>query len=133
MPRSVKEESVSQYVGNFLRMELLRRGMTQEAFAEEVGVADRTVRRWVSGEIHSLEGVQEIAWALNISIRDIFSEWDDVPSHFYQVFVPLKRTKSVLSKQSVQEYLYMYIFRNTMCVYMEESDENYYHAIFYKA
>ena len=74
-----KEENLPLWVGSFLKRELRKRGITQEDFAEYIGVSDRTVRRWVSGDIHSLDVVGEIARALRVSVGDIFSDGEDVP------------------------------------------------------
>lgn len=67
-------------VGRYLKQTLIARGITQEQFAELAHVSDRTVRRWVSGEIHSLDALSDIANALQIEVRDIFAE--DVPACF---------------------------------------------------
>ena len=67
-------------VGRYLKQTLIARGITQEQFAELAHVSDRTVRRWVSGEIHSLDALSDIANALQVEVRDIFAE--DVPAYF---------------------------------------------------
>ena len=69
---------LSAQVGRYLKQTLIARGITQEQFAELAHVSDRTVRRWVSGEIHSLDALSDIANALQIEVRDIFAE--DVPA-----------------------------------------------------
>ena len=69
-------------VGRNLKRALQARGITQERFAEQIGVSDRTVRRWVCGNIHSLETVGEIANALQIQLGDILGE--DVPFLFHR-------------------------------------------------
>ncbi len=69
-------------VGRNLKRQLQARGITQERFAEQIGVSDRTVRRWVGGDIHSLETVGEIANALQIQLGDIFGE--DVPFELWE-------------------------------------------------
>ena len=61
-------------VGRNLKHALQAKGITQEQFAEQIGVSDRTVRRWVGGDIHSLETVGEIAIALQIQLGDILGE-----------------------------------------------------------
>lgn len=66
--------------GRFLKQTLIARGITQEQFAEMAHVSDRTVRRWVNGEIHSLDALSDIANALQVEVRDIFAE--DVPAYF---------------------------------------------------
>jgi len=68
-------------VGRYLKQTLIARGITQEQFAELAHVSDRTVRRWVSGEIHSLDALSDIANVLQVEVRDIFTE--DVPLYFY--------------------------------------------------
>ena len=73
------EVNLPMYVGAYLKQALRSRGITQEDFAEYVGVSDRTMRRWVSGDIHSLDSVSEIARALGVSVWDIFSNREDVP------------------------------------------------------
>ena len=77
-----------QKIGNFLKTLRKEKGITQEQFAEMAHVSDRTVRRWVSGEIHSLDALSDIANALQVEVRDIFAE--DVPAYF------LHRTHPVL-------------------------------------
>ena len=67
--------------GRFLKQTLIARGITQEQFAEMTHVSDRTVRRWVSGEIHSLDALSDIANALQVEVRDIFAE--DVPFELF--------------------------------------------------
>ena len=73
----IRYDELSVHVGRYLKRELRRRGITQEEFAERIGVSDRTVRRWTSGDIHSLETVAEIASALRVNAKDIFKE--DIP------------------------------------------------------
>ncbi len=82
--------------GRFLKQELIARGITQEQFAEMAHVSDRTVRRWVSGEIHSLDALSDIANALQVEVRDIFAE--DVPAYF------LHRTHPVLFMGHMPRY-----------------------------
>ena len=53
--------TLSRYAGNFLKKELRRRNISQEAFAERIGVTDRTVRRWINNGINSLENISVIA------------------------------------------------------------------------
>ena len=77
-------ENLPNRVGRYLKHELWVRGITQEEFADQIHVSDRTVRRWVSGDIHSLDSVQLIANALQINAGDIFSE--DVPFPFALVY-----------------------------------------------
>jgi len=86
-----KTDTLADQVGRYLKCELRRRGITQEEFGEQIGVSDRTIRRWVSGDIHSLESVGEIAQALQVPVRDIFLE--DV---FFLAENTDKRTRFVL-------------------------------------
>jgi len=76
----LRYDELSLQVRRYLKRELRHRGITQEAFAEQIGVSDCTVRRWISGDIHSLEAVAEIASALNVNARYIFNE--DIPVLF---------------------------------------------------
>lgn len=78
---TVNYNDLPYLVGRNLKRQLQVKGITQERFAEQIGVSDRTVRRWVGGDIHSLETVGEIANALQIQLGDILGE--DVPFLFY--------------------------------------------------
>lgn len=71
--------SVPQSVGGYLKRELKKRNVTQEEFSYEFGVDVRTVRRWVSGGIHSLDVVVEIARYFGVSVVDVLSDEDGVP------------------------------------------------------
>ena len=66
----------------FLRHTLSERGITQTQFAEKTGYSDRQIRRWLNGEIKRVENIDEIAKALNVSIRDIVTFGDDIPDAF---------------------------------------------------
>lgn len=80
MSQCTKQDLPAQ-AGRFLKQALIARGITQEQFAELAHVSDRTVRRWVSGEIHSLDALSDIANALQVEVRDIFAE--DVPAYIF--------------------------------------------------
>lgn len=82
MAQIMKGVSAAQYVGGYLKSELKKRKWSQAYFAEMVGVEDRTVRRWIHDGVHSLDVTFEIAGHLGVSIRDIFSDGDDVPYVF---------------------------------------------------
>ena len=71
---TVNYNDLPYLVGRNLKRALQAKGITQERFAEQIGVSDRTVRRWVGGDIHSLETVGEIANALQIRLEDILEE-----------------------------------------------------------
>ena len=83
MTQMKKEVPIYQYVGGYLKRELKRRNWSQAYFAEKVGVDDRTVRRWISEGVHSLDVTCEIADRLGVSVRDIFLDEDGVPFHFF--------------------------------------------------
>ena len=71
--------SIPQAVGGYLKRELKRRGTTQEAFSFDFGVDVRTVRRWISGGVHSLDAVVEIARYFGVSVGDVLSDEDGRP------------------------------------------------------
>ena len=83
MAQNFGRGSISQYVGGYLKRELKRRNISQNSFAEDFDVDERTVRRWVSGGINSLTLVHELADYFGVSVRDIFLDEDGVPFHFY--------------------------------------------------
>ena len=67
-------ESPAVRAGHFLKSELGNRNITQRMFAEEAGVDERTVRRWISDGIHSVDTIWLVADTLGLaSIVDIFS------------------------------------------------------------
>ncbi|MBR1676239.1 MAG: helix-turn-helix transcriptional regulator [Clostridia bacterium] len=47
---------------------------TQEEFAFEFGVDDRTVRRWISKGVYDIRVIQQIAYFFEIDVFDILSE-----------------------------------------------------------
>lgn len=74
------EESPAMMVGHFLKNELKRRKISQESFSETLGVDPRTVRRWISGGVNSVNTVCEIMQFFGLkNIGDIFSSEDDAP------------------------------------------------------
>lgn len=77
--------TISQHVGGYLKRQLRERNTTQEEFASQIGVDPRTVRRWVSDGIHSLDVLVEIADFLGVNVRDIFLDEDGVPFLFKYV------------------------------------------------
>ena len=72
-------EGLYTATGRFLKRELKKRGITQSVLAEEFGIDDRTVRRWVNGEVHSLDVVVDIAMYFEVSVGDVLSDEDGVP------------------------------------------------------
>ena len=58
---------------------------TQAIFAQEYGVDERTVRRWISQGIDSLRIVDEIADFFKIDRMSLLSEREEV-SPFYRTF-----------------------------------------------
>ena len=72
-------------VGNYLRSERKKRKMTQERFAELANVDVRTVRSWEKGQFYSFGPLETILFTFQVSIEDVFSDGEDVPSHdFYK-------------------------------------------------
>ena len=69
----------AQCAGFNLKRKLGQCGMTQEAFANAFGVDSRTVRRWISSGIHSLDTVAELAQYFGVSVGDILSGPDGNP------------------------------------------------------
>lgn len=91
-------ENPAVTAGKFLKKELKKNHITQEKFAEDFGVDARTVRRWVSKGINSVETIWSIADFFGLeNIRDVFSSEDDVPSVFPQKIKNLERTQNGLS------------------------------------
>lgn len=72
--------SLSENASAYLRHRLKSLHMTQSEFAEYMGVEDRTVRRWISGDIHKLETVEDIAAAFHDEAINVvtFEGGDDV-------------------------------------------------------
>ena len=73
-------ETIDLHVGGYLKHELQRIGKKQEVFAEEFGTSPRNARRWMSKGVTNVITICEIADYLGVSVRDILSEEDDVPS-----------------------------------------------------
>ena len=69
-------------MADFLCQELKQRGITQEQFAKKIGRSDRQVRRWLKGDIHRVETIEEIAKTLNVEIGHIVSKGNDMPNLF---------------------------------------------------
>ena len=76
--------AIQQYVGEYLKHEMKQRGITQEAFAELIHTDPRTVRRWWKGEGVPMDILETISRLFNVPVRDIFLEWEDVPSFLHQ-------------------------------------------------
>ncbi len=75
-------ENMPLCVGVFLKRKLRECGMTQEDFAEQFGVDSRTVRRWISSGVHSLDVVVELADFFGVSFWDVFFDQEDIPLLF---------------------------------------------------
>lgn len=71
-------------VGNYLRSERKKRKMTQERFAELANVDVRTVRSWEKGQFYSFGPLETILFTFQVSIGDVFSNGEDVPSHNFK-------------------------------------------------
>ncbi len=71
---------LAKNVGTYLKHKLRSTQMTQAQFAERMGVEERTVRRWVSGDIHKIEIIEDIACMFQDDITSVvtFEEDDDV-------------------------------------------------------
>ena len=113
-------------VGRYLKQTLIARGITQEQFAELAHVSDRTVRRWVSGEIHSLDALSDIANALQVEVRDIFTE--DVPLYFHSVDIALNTLKLQSRNLSNRTYPVLFfcspeVYNNSTSKRKEECEE----------
>ena len=64
-------------IGKNLQILRKQAGLTQEALAEQVGVARRTIVKWESGEsAPDLEAAARLAEALNISLDNLVSAPD---------------------------------------------------------
>lgn len=73
------EGNVYACVGRFLKRELKKGGIDQLDFALEVGCNERTVRRWIYGEVHSLDVVVLVAEYFGVSVGDVLSDEDGRP------------------------------------------------------
>ena len=91
MTQYYTRDDLARGVSGYLKRELKKRKMTQEKFAEKVGVSDRTVRRWVSGGIYSLDVICVIALCFHVSVGDIFREAEDVPAVYQKALAFLCR------------------------------------------
>ena len=83
--RNYLNERPAKIVGDFLRSELKKRNLSQEDIAAEFGVDSRTVRRWTSAGINSLDTAWMVADYFDRSIGDILSSGDDVPCAVYKI------------------------------------------------
>lgn len=77
------EVSYPHLVGGYLKRQLRSRHMTQECFAEKIGVDVRTVRRWIKDGVHSLDAVVDLACFFGVGVGDVLSEEEDIPSLLY--------------------------------------------------
>ena len=84
------EVSIPQAVGSYLKRELKKSGITQDAFSYEFGVDVRTVRRWISDGVHSLDVVVEIARYFGVSVGDVLSDEDGVPFYIKKQEIPFR-------------------------------------------
>lgn len=80
--REKKRSLLAEKIANYLDEELKKRGMTQAEFAERIGCSDRQVRRWLKGDIHRIETIEEIAKVLHVEIGQIVSFGNDLPNLF---------------------------------------------------
>ena len=69
----------SEIIARNLRKEIKRTYKTQARFADEVGVSEKTVRRWVKDGIDSIYTLTYVAGVLDLDVVDILSEEEDVP------------------------------------------------------
>ncbi len=71
---------LAKNVGTYLKHKLRSTQMTHAQFAERMGVEERTVIRWVSGDIHKIEIIEDIACMFQDDITSVvtFEEDDDV-------------------------------------------------------
>ena len=72
--------NLSHQAARFLRRALKAQHCTQENFAEKINCDVRTVRRWLKDGVQSLDNIQLICDALDVSVGDIFLDEEDVPS-----------------------------------------------------
>ena len=84
----------------FLKHQLKQNGLTRAEFAEQFHCDERTVRRWESKGINSLETVEQMIVFFHASVRDVFPVGEDVPDPFLYApdrSCPFLYCKSVLS------------------------------------
>ena len=61
-------------IGEFLKCLRKEKGLTQEQFAEQLGVTDKAVSRWETGKGYpDIETIEEIAKIFNVTINDVLS------------------------------------------------------------
>ena len=73
---------LAKNVGTYLKHKLRSTQMTQAQFAERMGVEERTVRRWVSGDIHKIEIIEDIACMFQDDITSVVTYESDDAVHF---------------------------------------------------
>lgn len=89
MGRNFGKVSMAQNVSAYLRKALAESNphMTQNEFAQQMFVDERTVRRWLVGGVNSLDVVAQIAEFFHADARDIlFGDEEDVPFYVFGSF-----------------------------------------------
>ena len=70
-----KSQDLGLVVGaNLKRLIKESKYKTQEEFAFEFGVDDRTVRRWIGKGVYDIRSIQQLAGFFEIGVFDILSE-----------------------------------------------------------
>ena len=88
---------LAKNVGTYLKHKLRSTQMTQAQFAERMGVEERTVRRWVSGDIHKIEIIEDIACMFQDDITSVVTYESDDAVHFKSfILLPLKTCRVVV-------------------------------------
>jgi len=104
MVQNFGEVNLSERVGLYLKNKLSNKGI-REDFLCELGIDERTLRRWIQNGVSKLYVIEDIAFFFGESVRDIlFGEDNDVPHHFSKA---QKRTINALTLSFYFVYTYI--------------------------
>lgn len=93
---------LAKFVGDRVRDLRTDQGITQEAFAERVGISVTFIRRIERGDVKnpSLERLQKIATGLDVPVSQLFVEYDSTD---YDKMMLIEQIARMLRLHSLQE------------------------------
>lgn len=112
-----------QKVGSFLKGLRKEQNLTQEQFAEQLGVSGRSVSRWETGiNMPDISLLVEIAEFYDVSISEIIDgEWKSEKMNEEVKETALKLSDYTETINNKQDYKKKTIFLNNYCIYRNDS------------
>lgn len=121
-------------IGKFIQKKRKEKEMTQQEFAEKIGVSNRTISKWETGRcLPDYSLINDICKELDVTVNELF-QGKDIDEESYTIEVKRKRLKSYFKTlfKYVILILIIYIiykscivwFYGTMTNYHDENENN---------